>query len=108
MVHVKIKSGASFDYFGNFALPAPTGSWSVRAIVATRGGAQVQALTTVLTPIVPALPTGENYSLSISAAAAQTAQWPLTRLLADLEFTDSAGAVIKSSTFGIDVERGIA
>lgn len=108
MTHVRLKQGATFSYTGNFALPAPTGSWTVRSIVATRGGTQVQALTTVLTPISPALSTGENYALTISATDAQTLQWPLTRLLADIEFTDGAPVVIKTSTFEIVVERGFS
>lgn len=106
MVSVRLKSGAVFSYTGDFALPVPTGLWTVRAVVATRGGIEVQALTAVLTPISPIPSTGENYTLTISATGAQTQAWPLTQLLGDITFTDGAGVVLKTSTYEIAVERG--
>lgn len=108
MVSVRLKQGATFEYTGDFALPVPTGSWTPRAIVSTHGGTLVQVLTATLVALTPAKSTGENYTLTISATAAQTAAWPMTRLVGDIKFTDGAGVVLKTTDYTIVVERGFS
>lgn len=104
-----LKRGDTLSYSG--FLPVgwlPAGTWSVLCKVQDKKTGAKFPVTATLTP-----PAGSEtrYALSLYASAADVATWPVGKMNADVQFTNSASSppfVFSSSTFIVNLEADVA
>ncbi|VTU32342.1 hypothetical protein H4CHR_02992 [Variovorax sp. PBS-H4] len=104
-----LKRGDTLSYSG--FLPEgwlPSGTWSVLCKVQEKKTGNKFPVTATLTP-----PSGAEtrYALSLYASAADVAAWPIGKLNADIQFTNSATTppyVFSSATFIVNLMEDVA
>ena len=99
--NIYLKRGATLSLAGYVNLPE--GPWTATSEVKNSDDVLVDSLTVSLTaPVSPST----IWTLSLSATAEQTIDWPLGPLSCDIRFTNT-GAVLYSPTFIIFMQKEI-
>lgn len=100
-----LKRGDVLSFALSVILPAPTGAWHCVSQVRDSSGALVESFTTALTPAVTPGSTATTGTLVCTSA--QTADWPVENLQADVRFYDEAvpPVVITFPTYVIKVAK---
>ena len=105
-VVIEFRRGATFSYVGTAKLPAGSG-WSGASSLELLDGTPVADLVVTLVPLETPTAAGHTHSLALFKYAASAAAWPLGAIVGDILFTDADGVKVPSSTFTVNVVRGV-
>jgi hypothetical protein len=102
---ITLKRGSTLSLTGSVKLP--TGTWTASSKVAKPNGTLLDTLVVTLTTLVTPGTNGETHSITVSRAAANTADWTIGNLQCDIRFLETGGTVVHSPTFYINLVQEV-